>query len=446
MKKSKSTGQASLVLILILGLVAMLSVLSSSSLSVSNVQVEQLSYVSDQAWYAAWGAVDELMYRLRAKQNFGASYQIDLTFPNGATASAIIQGDSTQKIVTAIGYSQDSIRRLEVKVASSSSKASFIFAAQSGEGGFELEGNSTVIGLNNTPGNVYSNGSVLGIRASTGQSGSKVLGSVWAVNNIGGLNSPSTGGVYIQQDARAGSLTACLVGGNVTSPQPPTNCPYSGALTLGPAPQPVPLASVDAQYWKDQAQAGGVWSGNCTIGAGDGTDCTAGTNNLGSLQILGNLSIPSGTNPTITGPVWVKGDFNVSQNNTLYTDEAAGKNSLVIIASNPDNPANQGRIVTSSNVQFNLNSQGAGLIFISENLGDNCSTAPAIDITSNTATVVFVAQNGCINIGSNSLISGVLGKKVHISNNSTIQYDPNLAQAIVAPDSGGWAVTSVREY
>ncbi|MBI1872010.1 hypothetical protein HYS10_01180 [Candidatus Collierbacteria bacterium] len=103
-------------------------------------------------------------------------------------------------------------------------------------------------------------------------------------------------------------------------------------------------------------------------------------------------------------------------------------------------------MVTSSNVQFNRNSFGAGVIFISQNLGENCAVLPAIDITSNTATVVFVAIDGCINIASHSVISGILGKKIYIKNNSSVLYDPSLAKAIVEPNSGGWAVVSVREY
>ncbi|MBI1872009.1 hypothetical protein HYS10_01175 [Candidatus Collierbacteria bacterium] len=252
---AQAGGQASLVMVLLIGLVAITSALASGALSVSNVRIEETIHSADQAWYAAWAGVDELMYRLRARQDFGSSYEVNLTLAGGATASAVITGDNNQKTVNSRGFSQGIIKQLEVKVASSSSKASFIFAVQTGVGGFELEGNTSVAGTNNTPGNVYSNGAILGIRAASGQSGSKILGSGWAVTNIGGLSTPNTGGVYIQKNAWANALTACLIGGNVKAPQPPTNCPYSGSYSINPAPPPIPLASVDAEYWKTQAQA-----------------------------------------------------------------------------------------------------------------------------------------------------------------------------------------------
>lgn len=439
-------GQASFVLVLILGLVAMGVVLASGSQSVNNAIIEDTIATANKAWYAAWSGVDEIMYRLRSTQDVGSNYQVSLSLPNGATVSATVTGDNNSKVLKSVGYANGIIKRLEVDIASSSSKASFLFAVHAGQGGFELEGNASVTGKNNAPGNVYSNGSVLGVKASSGNAGSRIMGSVWANGIIGGLSSPDVGGVYIQKDAWANTLNSCLIGGNAKATSPPTNCPFGGSFTTTNPPAPVSLSSVDVNFWKNKAQSGGVWNGDCNLGAGNGTDCTNGSNVLGNIKIVGNLSVPSSQNVTINGPVWVKGDINISQNNVFSTAEAIGKNSTVIVASDPDNLLAKGRIITSSNVQFNRNSLGAGLIFVSENQGIDCANSPAIDITSNTATVLFVDLDGCINIGSNSLISGVLGKKIHIKNNSTVQYDPSLAKAIVATGSGGWAVVNIKEY
>ena len=151
MIRKHSSGQASLVLVLLVGLVAMVITLSSGSLSVSNVQIEETIHSADAAWYAAWSGVDEMMYRLRSKQDFGPSFDLSLSLSNGATVSATITGDTTQKTVRSEGFLDGVSKRLEVKVASSSSKASFIFAAQSGEGGFELEGGTLVVGATAQP-------------------------------------------------------------------------------------------------------------------------------------------------------------------------------------------------------------------------------------------------------------------------------------------------------
>lgn len=437
-------GQASLVLVLILGFAAIVSILAASSVSVTSVQIEAATESSWEAWYAAWGGVDELMYRLRSQQDFGSDpYQVSLSFSNGATVSATISGDNNQKTVTASGYAGGAVRSLEVLVASSSSKASFIFAAQAGEGGFEMEGNSEVRGADSVDGNVYSNGDVLGKSNTTGNSGSRIFGSVWAVGTIGALSPGS--GPYIQKNASADTLTACRVDGRITAPLPEpsnSNCPHA-SYTTGNAPPPVPLASVDADYWKDQAAAGGTIPGPCTIN-GTASDCLGGSGILGNVKITGDLTIESDV--TINGPVWVEGNFTIDQGNEIRADESLGRDSAVLVASDLSDPANKGRIETRQNVNYFLNSQGAGLIFISENTGLLCTAAPAVSLGANTTTVVLVAEDGCINIGSFSVITGVLGNKVHVSANSKVQYDPSLAQAIISTESGGWAVTSIREF
>ena len=448
MKNKKTWGQASLVMILLIGFVAVSSAIASSSLSVSNVQIEETMHASDQAWYAAWAGVDELMYRLRARQNFSSPYQLSLTLDGGATVSASLEGDDNEKTVKSTGYAAGMIKNLEVKVVSSSAKTSFTYAIQAGVGGIDLEGQTIVRGSSNSSGNIYSNGAIRGKSTSAGNSGSRILGSIWAVDYVGGLDSPTTGGVYIQKNAWANSLSACRIAGDAKALAPPnvSNCPYSGTFTLSDPPPVIPLASVDADYWKNQAQAGGIWPGNCIVGGGGPLDCTAGGLNLGGIKITGNLPVPSGTNLTLTGSVWVTGDLVIDSNNVFYTAEAVGKNSIVVVVSNPDNPATLGRILTSSNVSFLRNSLGAGLIFISENSSDQCGDNPAIMTSSNTATVVFVALSGCVHVKSNSILSGILAKKIYVENNAIIEFDPSLARGILEPGSGGWAVVSVKEF
>lgn len=443
--RNQAGGQASLIMVLLIGLVAITSAIATSSLSVANVQIEETVHNADQAWYAAWAGVDEMMLRLRARQDFGALYTLNLSLPNNASVSATITGDVNQKTVKSTGYAGGMIKNLEVKVIASSSKASFIYAIQAGIGGIDLEGQTVIRGSNNTSGNIYSNGAIRGKSTSSGNSGSRIFGSVWAVDYVGGLDSPSTGGVYIEKNAWASSLSACRIGGDVKVPQPPTNCPYAGTFTLSAAPPAIPLASVDVDYWKNQAQAGSIWNGNCVVD-GSSLDCTSGSGSLGNVKIVGNLTVPSGTNPTFTGPVWITGDFVIDSNNIFYTAEGVGTNSIAIVASSPDDPLSKGHIVTSSNVSFLRNSAGAGLIFISENTSEQCSDDPSIETSSNTATVVFVALSGCVHINSNSVLSGILAKRIFVENNSTIEFDPSMARAIVEPESGGWAVVGVREY
>lgn len=444
-KKSIESGQASFVLILLIGLVAIMSVLASSTVSTSNVQVETVISQTNQARYAAWAGIDEMMYRLRSKQVFGASYSLSLAFANGATVSANISGNSIQKVVKATGFAKGTEKNIEILVATSSSKASFVFAAQSGLGGFEMENGSQVIGANNTDGNVYSNGDVLGTSSSAGTNGAKIMGGVWATGTIGGLSSLDSGGVYVLKNAWASSLKACTVVGAVKALTPPTNCSYGGSFTISDPPASASLASVDIDYWKNLAQSGTVWNGNCVVKSGKATDCTNGTGTLGNIKINGGLTSANGETITISGPVWVKGNIEFANLVKVKTAESAGTNSVVVVASDPDNNQVNGKIQMNNNVVFNRNSQGAGIILISENTSTICSD-PAITLSNNATSVVLIALNGCIYIRENAEVSGVIGYKVHLTQNAKINYEPSLARAIAVPDTGGWSVVNVKEY
>lgn len=423
-------------MVLLIGLVAISSAIATSSLTTSNVLIEETIHASDRAKYAAWAGIDELMLRLRARQNFGPSFSLSLDLGGGATASANISGDNIQKTVRSTGYASGMIRNLEVLVASSSSKAGFMFAVVSGTGGFELE-KAMITGSNGTDGNVYSNGNVTGVSASSGSNGSRLMGSVWAVGNIDD--------VYIKKNAWATSLVDCLVGGSVKSPVPPTNCPYSGSFTVTDPPPTTALATVDALYWMNKAASGGIWPGDCIVGSGGVNDCTGGSNNLGNKKIIGNLRVLIGTTVSLVGPTWVKGNIVLENNVIVNTADVSGPNSVVIVSSDSDNPVANGKVDMGNNVKFYRNSFGAGPIFISENTSDNC-TEPAIVMSNNATGVVLVALNGCIYVRENAILNGIVGKKIHLTNNSQINYDPSLAKAIIDPGSGGWSVVSVKEY
>lgn len=439
----KEKGQASLVLVLIVGLVAMMVTLTSGTLSTTNVQIEDSVHTADQAWFAAWAGVDELMYRLRSRQNFGSSFQLQMTLDNGATVSATITGDNNSRTVRSEGFMGDSRKRVEVKVVPSSSKGSFAFAIQAGEGGFELLNNSYVTGVGGGDGNVYSNGDIKGISTSS-TNGSRILGNVWAVGYVGGLTSPSSGGVYVKKNAAASALRACKIDGNANAPIPPSNCTVKGSFSLSNSPEPAPLVDMDVDYWKGVAESGGIWQGNCGLGGGGG-DCTGGTRRLGNIKIQGNLSIHNNQTITLTGPVWVVGDINISNNVIVNVDNSLGPNSVIVIASDPVNPPVKGKIMVSNNVDFNRNSSGAGIIFLSENSSDVCAD-PAVSVDNNTDTVIFVANQGCVFIDNNAVVIGVVGKKIHLENNSIVRNDPSLFSKLVLVGGGGWSVVSITEY
>lgn len=439
------SGQAALIVVFALGILGVFVAVAFSSFGPSRIVAQKAFADSDKAYYAAQSGIEELMVRLRSHHAFGDYWSLTEGLNNSAVYHATISGDLSTKIATSTGVFNGFTRRLEVQVASSSAKTSFLFAVQSGEGGFELGRNTTIEGTDGRPGNVYSNGDVLGENSSGGKSGSKILGDVWAVGKISGLESDDAGGVYIAGNAHAGELIRCQVLGDVKAPVPPVVCPHGGEYQVEEAPEEVPLAVMDVEFWKQQAVQSSIWTGDCIIGSGDASDCAGSEEKLGSVKIEGNLTIRSGTEVTLTGPIWVEGDVTVNSNVDVLVDESLGSEGVVIVVDYPSDRFGRGKVVTESNVSFSQTSAGGPPIFVSTNTEDNCAVDPAIKVSSNTATVVFSAPEGCVFFQSNSFVRGVLAKKTHLSGNSSIVYDPRLAYVILETGLGGWAVTGYRE-
>lgn len=440
-------GQAALAMVFGIGMMGVVAALAFSGFGPKNLSRAENINDSAKAYYAAQSGIEELMLRLRSYHNFGDLWSMSGSLTNGSVYYATISGDLNNKIATATGIFAGFTRRLEVKVASSSSKASFLFAVQSGEGGFELEKQTEIRGMNGLPGNVYSNGDLLGESLSSGNTGSKVKGSAWAVGKISGISSDTSGGVYISADAAANQLLLCRVDGNVVAPvEPGTGCSYGGSLTIGERPIAMPMEAIDIAFWKQQAGQAAEWIGDCIVDSGGGpADCSGIGKKLGPVKIVGNLTINSNTTVTLSGPIWVEGDVEISSNVSIIVDENLGAEGVVVVVDYPSNPLARGKIVTESNVGFSQTSKGGPAVFVSTNTSDDCAISPAILVSSNTATVVFSAPEGCINFKSNSFVRGVLAKKIHLSNNSAIEYDPRLASVILRTGLGGWAVTDFRE-
>lgn len=443
----KNKGQAVLIVVFGLGMMAVLSALVFAFFGSKTVMRQTSLIESSKAYYAAQSGIEEMMIRLRSHHNFGDEWDMVYQLDNGAVVYATISGDLNTKTATATGIFKDFTRRLEVEVASSSSKASFLFAVQSGVGGFELEKNTEIRGMGGRPGNVYSNGNILGESLSSGNTGAKVLGDVWAVGKISGLTDDTSGGVYITGNAAANQLLRCAVKGDVEAPVAPTSgCSYEGEYRVAEKPESMPLEAVDIEFWKQQAAQAAIWPGSCVIDNGGGVnDCSGVAKRLGPVKVEGSLTINSGTNLTLTGPVWVEGDMTINSNVDIRIDDSLGAEGVVVVVDYPGDRFGQGKVLTSSNVDFFETAAGGPAVFVSTNTEDNCQVNPAVKVSSNTSTVVFSAPDGCIYFNANSFVRGVLAKKVHLSGNSVIEYDPRLATVILKTGLGGWAVTNFRE-
>jgi len=214
-----------------------------------------------------------------------------------------------------------------------------------------------------------------------------------------------------------GTLYCHTGSGNIDENGNAITCTY-------PSPDPVTkdftITQAMIDQWKAEAEAGGVVSGY---------NIDADTS-LGPKKIDGNLTTSSKIKMTLTGTVWITGDYipGGGTGQEVNLDIGYGDNSGVIIV--------DGKVDLANNISFN---GAAGhpksfiLVITTSSLGD------AIVVGNNAGAVLLDAPNGTIHFDNNAGAKEATAKKIELSNGSNVTYDTGLIDAHFSngPGSGG---------
>jgi hypothetical protein len=446
-------GFAAVLTVFVIGLCSILVGASLTFVSYQGSIMSRAEVDSSQAFYAAQAGIEEGFSQILRNATYGNPGPAGYSFAVGnADVTFSITGSDSERTIASIGSFGNHVRRISVVARNTSVHPGFLQAVHAGQGGFEMRHNTLITGKGGTTGNVYSNSYVKGAKQdfTSGtyvckNAASKINGSVWAVGAVERLASTDDG-ICVVEDIRAGSLLNCAAAGNLFGPAAPASgCTAKGSYTFEPAPAPLDLPDMGIGDMKDYLTGqNNIFNGNCVAdGSGSASDCTYGTGKLANQIITGNLIKPSNLTLTIAGPVWIQGNATFDSNGGVNIDPAATVSQLTVV---------DGRIISNSNVTFASNGT-AFLLFVSTldpgvpPTDPGFCTIPAITIASNSQSVLFYAQKGCVSITSNSTFKGaVLGEKILLENNSTIEYDPALSAAVFGlTASGGWQTLSFTE-
>lgn len=469
-------GQAAILIVFVLGMISILISLSLTETGFKESIMGRTDVASAKAFYVANSGVEEAFAQIGRNPDYqGAGTQNFALVVGEGQAQVTVSGTEDQKTIKSVGTNGAFVRKLNVEIQNTSLKPGFDHAIHAGQGGFELNQNSIITGydyINNerVDGNVFSNRSVLGDSTAHDDDGCKgkltgsghspgssswIFGSVWAVENIDRLTENPNSGMCISGEAHANQLKYCFVEGNrvsLNTPEEGCSDPGSGPYVPVPPPYPTPhpLPEMGVANLKDYLLGRGkVFSGDCILdGSGGPSDCSEGTNIIGNMIIAGNLRKPSNVNIKISGPVWVqKNVIFDSLGSVGLTADITEVSQIMVV---------DGTILSDSNVVFGSN-EAAFLLFISTYAPESTPPPepesaefcepPAIRLSSNTNSVLFYATNGCVVVTPNSTFHGaILGEKIVVDNNSTVEYDPALQSAIFGlTKSGGWQVISFKE-
>lgn len=380
----KNSGQI-LVLALIFLSVILITTLSIFSLVAFYTRNATIGYFSEQALHLAEAGVDYAIHKLNTQ---GSSFTGESNVILGSGTFTVTISDIAFGIkeITSTGYISSSQnpkahKTVKVRVSAGTQVIAFRYAVQVGEGGLVMNSNATING------NAYSNGNIVGT------SNSKINGDAYAVTGI-------------------------------SSPDPTV----TGTKKSDATPQPMP--EFDPAYWKDKADDGeirGTWelNGSCD-------------SNLkkGPMKIEGDLIMNSNTCLTLTGVIWVTGNFEMNSNTDLYLDSASVSTGTVIIV--------DGKIQLNSNAEVHpTTSAPKGYVLLASTKESAAPEDPAIELNSNAVGGVYYALSGPAQLNSNANLVAITAYKLIMNSNAVLNYDSGLDSAqFSSGPGGGWEISS----
>ncbi|OHB03601.1 MAG: hypothetical protein A3B03_02675 [Candidatus Zambryskibacteria bacterium RIFCSPLOWO2_01_FULL_42_41] len=388
--ETQNRGQAALIAVVLMLIIMLSAVFGASAVALTESRAANKSTNSRFSFFAAEAGVDDAVYRLKRGKNLTSSFTITL---NGATAPTIITTNGGVKEVKSVGAYSGATRAARATL-SSASGGSFHYGIQIGNGGLQMENNSRVNG------SVYSNGDIVG-------------------NN----NPNITGDAFL---AGASTISGVTVGRNIQIGQPSLPMPISNALL---------------DQWEGEAAAGG--SATCS----GGVYRPANGDSIGPKKVPCDMEISGTDIVTLTGALWVAGDFTI-QNSAQLKLASNDQFSRVVIADNPASRTTSSRVKVQNSAQILGSSVPDTYVLMASrnSSAEGGGDEEAIEVSNSSAAPIYYAPHGSVEIQNNVSLKEVTAYKILLKNSAEITYETGLANInFSSGPTGGWNITSWGE-
>ncbi len=439
------------------GIFIILIFLTSLGLALTTNVVESLRAVRrEEQLIAAQALAEAGVEKAIWKLNKGDIYtgETELTLSTGQVDISVIDEDADTKIVTATAYvpkkqGAQRHRTVRVKLEADFNKAGlgFRYGIQVGSLGVIMENNTAING------SVYSGGDVIG-----GNTNSVIKGDVFASGAAGKIERVIIGENNSDPTKRYGNAWSHLIKdstiwGNATVRQIgnlQNSTVYGTTSYADPPPEEsLPITDASLSTWEGWAAAGnnGVPLGTVNIPVQE-------TRTLGPVKIDGDLIIDGQLR--IKGIIWVTGNVEFKAGSYAYLDPSFGNDSTMIIADNPNDRLNDGKITVASNAKIcgsyalsnwaacengTLPSDNKSYLMLLSTKNATTIAEPAIFAGNNSRAVVYYTTQGMLEVAQNGALRAMTGGGIHVSNNAIIDYDIGLINANFSAGPGGsWVV------
>ncbi|MFZ2521966.1 MAG: hypothetical protein WAX44_02170 [Minisyncoccia bacterium] len=416
MKKilKRNKGQVMLTAVMFFMFISITIVFGIVTPILKQVRISQENYKSKQSFYLSMAGMEDVLYRIKNGENYSTTEVLSLNGEYATTTTTDVTGG---KKVTSIAKVNNNSRSTQANLVLGVGVA-FYYGVQAGQGGFDLQNSSSIIG------NVYSAGPITG-------SGNYIYGNVVSSGSSGLIDDiHATGTAYahtiqdstIDKDAYYTTKTNTTVGG----------ISYPGSPDMPDAVMPISDAQI--AIWESDAEAGG--SVTCS-----GSSYTVNTTiTIGPKKIPCNLVLSNNAVVNLTGPVWVEGNITAQNSTIIKVDTTLGNKSVAMIADKISDRLNYGRIILRNSSSFqNSGTTGSFVFMISMNNSiENGGGVKAIE-NSNSAggTVVLYAPHGLIELQNSINVKEVTAYRITLQNSAQVRYDTGLPSTLFDSGPGG---------
>jgi hypothetical protein len=376
-----------------------------------------------EAFYAARGVSEDVIYRLLKGMSVDTTETIDYGgFRAAATTTVVFDG----KEVDAAGNREDFVRKSKTRLIEGSG-ASFSYGTEVGAGGLVLENSSSVVG------GIYASGPI------TGSGGNLIKGEAVSAGPSGRIE-----GVHATSSAYAHTIKDSTVDQDAYY-QTIFNTTVLGALHPGSADQATTtLAISDAQIalWESEAAAGGVISSPCPYTIDD--DIT-----IGPKKITCDVEITGSPTVTLGGALFVTGNITVRNTATVRVAPSLGSKSVAVIADNQSNQTTSSKIVLENSASFEgSGSPNSYVLMLSQNRSaEQGGSEKAIDVKNSvTGALLVYAGHGEIQLQNSIHVKEVSAYRIRLKNSAEVRYESGLASLIfTSGPTGGYVLDRWRE-
>lgn len=217
-----------------------------------------------------------------------------------------------------------------------------------------------------------------------------------------------TGNMTIQKDAYYRTLGPSVVVSGTKYPD-----------SADPPPTVFPVSDANITDWKNQAEAGGVTSGNIN-------GCTM---TLGPRKINGNLTVGNECTVTIKAPLWVTGNISAGNSTIFVLDSSYGATSGVIVVDGVTNLGNGADLRGSGTA-------GSYLMLLST-YDSSQSGNGAIETGNSSISGIVYAPKGAVELANGASFKEITAWKIELGNNAVLTYDSGLASTVFSAGPAG---------